>query len=62
MKNNPGYNDYVYSFSDNKIKVIPGCNTIHDLIELNRSLRDELHSKCQVSSPGLNGFTRSEKS
>ena len=37
-------------FLDNKIKNIPGCNTIHDLIELNQSLREELHSKCQVNT------------
>ena len=42
------YNHDYPNFLDSKIKDIPGCRNIHDLIELNCSLREELHSKCQV--------------
>ena len=35
-------------FIGNAIWDIAGCESISELIELNRSLRNELHSKCQV--------------
>ena len=54
VRNMNPYFDLMFSFKalltliDHIVRKVTGCDTVHDLIELNRSLREELHSKCQV--------------